>query len=623
MMRTPLPYQSLVLGIACCAAFLVGVAPLHAQDVRVQATVNGTTIGENEAVVYSIEIEGADMSDVRTPQPPEAENLALQQSIPNTSRSVSIINGRMSQSVTFRWTYLPRGVGSATIASTSVQVGDRRLVTDPIRLNIVPQSQRPQQPPTARRTPFGQQSAPSQPTIADGDLFIRAVPSKRQAYINEQVTIEYHLYGRDYIQLRQSRLTDSWDAEGFWREDLEVDTRPVPRAVVENGLRYNVIVLKRVAVFPTRAGNLTIDPLQIETEVYVPGRSSDPFSAFFPSTNFQPVRLNSPAVVIDVRPLPAGAPDAFAGAVGRYRMEASMDRHEVEVGESVQIEMRLTGSGNLATLAPPALEAPGIFEQYDPQINTTIDRSGRSIQGTKTVTHVLVPRSNGTVEVPEIEFVYFDPALASYERIVARTGTLHVTGSATPSAASATRGGLPVDDIAGIKTGEVEWQQTGGRPLHEHTWPFLAIMLPILAVGGVAVYQRRASRLSTDLTYARSRRAHPLAKKHLREAENLLKQNDARAFYAEIERALLAFVGNKLDIPEVGLTRQQLDAQLRANAIGDDVRGELYRLLDESEQAQFAPVPPDREAMETAIERASRTIIAIGEREKQSVRAGA
>lgn len=601
---------------------LILVLPAQAQSVRVQATVNETTIGTDERVAFSIEIEGAGMNDVRTPASPPAENLVVDYAQPNTSRSVSIINGRMSSSVTYRWTYRPRGEGPARIGSATVQVGNERYTTDPIQITVVPQSQRPQAAQPGHGRTFGQrQGQATTPSIDADDLFIRAVPSKREAYLNEQVIVEYRLYGRDYIQLRQSRLTDSWDAEGFWREELEVDTRPIPQAVVENGIRYNMIVLKRVAVFPTRPGSLTIDPLQIESEVYVPGRSRDPFSSFFPSTSFQPVQVKSQPVTIEVRPLPAGAPAGFSGAVGQFSFDAHLDQDEVNVGESVQLEMLIRGSGNLATLAPPAFDAPGIFEQYDPQITTDINRSGRLIQGSKTIAHVLVPRSNGVVEIPEVSFVFFDPSQRSYRRLAVDPGALRVTGTAGPIAEGATRAGLPVDDIAGLKSGVIAWTRIGSTPLHRRALPYVAVLLPLLAVVGAVVYQKRASRLSSDVRYARTRRAHPLARKHLREAESLLSHNEPRAFYAEIERALLAYIGNRLDIPETGLTRQQLDSRLREAGISDAVRIELYALLDESEQAQFAPVPPNRSSMETAIERASGTIVAISDEQKRRARA--
>src|SRR5690606_20279276 len=141
------------------------------------------------------------------------------------------------------------------------------------------------------------------------------------------------------------------------------------------------------------------------------------------------------------------------------------DANEAEVGESVQLTLDISGSGNLSTLAPPRFEAPGILEQYDPQITTNIDRSGRMIRGRKTVNHVLIPRSNGSIEMPEIPFAYFDPDEGVYCRVSARPGALRIVGSAGTVASGATRSGFPVDDIAGIRSGEVTWTRIGGRPL--------------------------------------------------------------------------------------------------------------------------------------------------------------
>ena len=34
-------------------------------------------------------------------------------------------------------------------------------------------------------------------------------------------------------------------------------------------------------------------------------------------------------------------------------MEAKVDREEVEVGEPIQVELTLSGTGNIATIEPP------------------------------------------------------------------------------------------------------------------------------------------------------------------------------------------------------------------------------------------------------------------------------
>ena len=324
---------------------------VRAQDIKVQASVSNKTIGTEEAVTYTIQVEGSDGTNISVPPAPEAEGLTLLQSIPGTQRSVSIVNGVMAQSFGFTWTFRPTAEGRATIGATTIQVGDQSFHTQPVTINVVAQTQRPtrqqQRDPFSNilRSPFDQSPEPvAEPTKED--IFIRALPSSREAFQGEQVTVEYRLYFREGIQLRQSRLTDSWDAEGFWREELDVETRPIPRIVVENGLRYNTIVLKRAAVFPTRAGEMSVDPLKIESEALLPFGSRDPFQSLFAlRTRFTPVQLASPRVNIDARPLPAGAPASFNGAVGSYAMTVVPDRTELQVGESVTLTINLAGTG--------------------------------------------------------------------------------------------------------------------------------------------------------------------------------------------------------------------------------------------------------------------------------------
>ncbi len=601
------------------AACLLLAGTAQAQQVEVVATVSTTTIGLDEQLLYSIEVKGASMSSVSTPEPPSTQNLSLVQRTPSTQRNMTIINGNLQQSIGFRWGFRPIQEGEAVIDAAQVTVDGKNYSTETIRIRVVPQAQRPSRPQAGGRpqAPFrfppsqGQGDADDDRAIEKKDLFIRAIPSAREALQNEQVTIEYQLFFRDGIQLRHSRLAGSWDAGGFWREEFEVDTRPIPKSVVENGLLYHMIVLKRVAVFPTRPGRLSIDPLKIETEAYFPFGSSDPFERFFSLRNqFETVELVSDPVHIDVRPLPSGAPPSFSGAVGNFDMRATLDRSEVEIGEPIEVEITISGTGNLATLDLPPFRPPGIFERYDPDIVTNIKRDGRRIAGSKTFTYVLVPRSNGDFTMPSVEFAYFDPAMNRYQTRRAELGEVRAVGTAAPLAAGSTVEGLPVDDIAGIIT-VASWESTGETPLHMSVWPYLVLFLPPLGLAGLYLYERRAHRLAHDTEFARGRIAHPLARKHLKKADALLKQNEPRLFYEEIERAVMGFVGNRLNVAELGLTRAELDARLTHVGVAEPVRDSLKQLLSECDQAQYAPVPPSRKTMESAEERASRLIVAI------------
>ncbi|MDA0682915.1 MAG: BatD family protein [Bacteroidetes bacterium] len=600
---------------------LVGAGVTNAQQVDVRSSVNATTIGTEEALTYTITVDGSDGSNIQIPPAPASDGLALLQTVPGTQQSVSIVNGQMSRSFGFNWTYRPTRQGKATIAATIVKVGDREYHTLPIEVTVVPQDQRParqrQTTPFDRifRSPLDAPQTAEPPTPDDSDLFIRAIPSARSAWQNEQVIVEYRLYFREGIQLRQSRLTDSWDAEGFWREELDVETRPIPRITVENGLRYNTIVLKRAAVFPTRAGEMSVDPLKIESEAMLPFGSRDPMQSLFSlGTRFSPVQLASPKVTIESKPLPDGAPSSFNGAVGSYAMTVTPDRTSLDVGESLQLTVTITGQGNLATLDAPRFDIPAAFEMYDPDVSSLLDRSGSRLGGSKTFRYVLIPRTNGTFEIPPVQFSWFDPGTGRYRTTSANPIPVTVTGTATaPDVITATTNGMPVDDFAPAFKSAGSWYRLKTVSLHDRLWTWLLVLLPVLVLGGAIVWQKRSDRYQNDVRWARGRRAHPLSRKHLKQAMETLRSGDTRGYFEELERAVLGFVGNRMNVAEKGLTRPQLDDLLADRQVSEPTRNRLRHFLETCDRGRFAPASFSPENKEEAFDLASSIIPDIDE----------
>ncbi len=611
LMHTSPLWAILIIGMA-----LLTASSSLARQVDVHASVDATTIGTEESVSFTITIDGSDGSNVQIPEPPEAEGLTILQTIPRTQQSVSIVNGEMSRSFGFTWVYRPTAQGTARIGATTLTVENREYHTQPIQIQVIPQDQRPARP--RQRDPFAQafrnqfdqqaDTAPAEPD--ETDLFIRAVPTRSSAWQNEQVVVEYRLFFREGIQLRQSRLTDSWDAEGFWREELEVETRPIPRIMVENGLRYNTIVLKRAAVFPTRAGELSVDPLKIESEAMMPFGSRDPFRSLFSmQTRFTPVQLESPEVTVESRPLPPDAPASFNGAVGAYAMTVNADRTSLEVGESMQLTVTVTGRGNLATMEAPVLDIPAAFDVYDPDVSTLLDRSGDLLTGSKTFRYILIPRTNGVFEIPPVTFSWFDPGVGRYRTSSSAPIPVTVTGTATsPLSVTATTNGLPVDDFAPLFTDASRWKQAEQGPLHRRWWTWTLMFLPLAVMGGALVWRRHQDRLVHDPRWARGRRAHPLSRKHLKQAMELLQSGDTKGYFEEVERAVLGFVGNRLDVAEKGLTRHQLDSLLRERGASESIRTRLQGLLDLCDRGRFAPASFSPENKEEAFDDASSLI---------------
>ncbi|WP_243665115.1 BatD family protein [Rhodothermus marinus] len=245
--------------------------------------------------------------------------MALVYPTPTVHRRYSLIGGRIQQRIRYSWRFRPVRPGKARIGAFRLQVGDQTLATEPIELTVY---DAPTAPPA--------EVAPDASAVPD--LFIEATLQPTRPYEGQQTVLEYRLFFREGLQVWRSRLVGSWETEGFWREELEVEDRPLPERVLRNGAPYYTFVLQRIALFPTRSGTLRIDPLTIESEVSLQPDPLDPFATLLRPGPSEPQRVTAPALTVTVQPLPDGAPPGFVDAVGRFRMEAETSPTEVASG---------------------------------------------------------------------------------------------------------------------------------------------------------------------------------------------------------------------------------------------------------------------------------------------------
>lgn len=533
----------------------VGAIPAAAQrwTVEVQARVSRTQVGMGETVVYTVDIIGALPDGLRMPEPPPTEGLALVYPTPTVHRQYSLIGGRIQQRIRYSWRFRPVRPGKARIGAFRLQVGDQTLATEPIELAIY---DAPTAPPA--------ESAPNAPSAAP-DLFIEATLQPTIPYEGQQTVLEYRLFFREGLQVWRSRLVGSWETEGFWREELEVEDRPLPERVLRNGAAYYTFVLQRIALFPTRSGMLQIDPLTIESEVSLQPDPLDPFASLLRPGPSEPQRVTAPALTVTVRPLPDGAPSGFVDAVGRFRLEAEASPTEVSVGEPVTVTIRLSGSGNLPTLTPPRPDVDTSFAVYSADDELTLDRRGARLNGTRTLSYVLVPGRAGRFTMPPVRFAYFDPEGGAYRTLTAPLPELIVDPAvATPAApvAAASSSAARSRSFSWIR-----WLPYAGGGL-------LVITLLLLLA------QRRRA--------ARRPRPSPVQPDTLPPSTL-----EPRLFYRRLEETLRRAAGRYLGEDVRGLTRSRLCDRLRQRGLPEAEVARMARLLAACEAACYAPTPPD------------------------------
>ena len=584
-------------------------------DVSIAAEATPSEVGTAETLTFEIRVKGASLSDIQTPDPPQTTNLVLQEPTPSTKRELSFDSGQLTRRITFEWSYQPMEVGIGRIRPTPIRIRNERYTTEEIRIRIVPQSQRPS-PPSSRRpnpaSPSRQSKTSPQTTLGPRDLFIRATASDETAYQNEQVTLEYRLFFRPGVRLRQSRMADAWDAPGFWREELDVASRPTPRPTTMYGETYEAIVLKRVALFPTRTGTLSVDPLRIETEARAHPEMGQQNTTRAPR-QYEPITLSSEQLSVQAKALPPNSPSFFNGAVGQFTLDTQLDSDSVEAGRAVELTVRIQGTGNIATISPPTVNAPSDFETYEPAVKADIDRSDNTVHGSKTFTYSLVPRTNGGYTLPPVAFTYFDPEAEQYNTLRSEPMTLHVTGDVPPQAVSQTGEGLPIGEIAGPIENDMRWIQTEQTPLHRRPWAYVALLVPVVLAAGSIAYRYYAQ--GEPVVSEASSKGLDAAQRHLNDAHRFLRDGDIRSFYQIVERAVLIFLATRLDLPQTpsGMTRDALNRHLSRHDVPEAEREALHELLDACDQAQFTPVEPSHEAMEATLDHTQTLLLRLDE----------
>jgi hypothetical protein len=120
-----------------------------------------------------------------------------------------------------------------------------------------------------------------------------------------------------------------------------------------------------------------------------------------------------------VKPLPEeGKPASFQGAVGSFRISATVDKNKVKQNEPVTLKLVIEGNGNIETLNRPKVPVLTGFKTYDADTNSKLFQTGNVIGGTKSFEIVFIPKEEGNSFIPPLEFSYFDPRQGKYQTIM-------------------------------------------------------------------------------------------------------------------------------------------------------------------------------------------------------------
>ncbi|MDT8447500.1 MAG: BatD family protein [bacterium] len=391
-------------------ATLFWAQPLWAQ-VRVQADLPADKLVVGDEMMISLRVENADNS--ARLELPQVKGLTLRQmGPPSTSSQTTVINGQMT-----RYTGLTFAVGLS-----ADQPGQYRI------------------PPIM--VVYQGQSYPSQAVVIEavqgrdlGAISLKMEVDHQRIYLGQPLVVSLTwdvlesledyafrvplLYDKDQLNLRLAPLDPSAKTEELRLEKFKVAFESTDLG--PTGTRYRT----GFRLFPQKTGTFLIPAVHVKA--LVPRGQTftrDFFGRLQRRPQTQPAYASAGPIRVEVLPLPqAGRPADFKGAVGEFKIEADAAHRSYQVGEPIELKLRIWGDGDLTKIERPQLK--GFRPAFDFRENLA---PGDLADDSLIFTQQLSAQEPGEKTLPAVELPFFNPQTGRYE--VARSEPIHLKISA-------------------------------------------------------------------------------------------------------------------------------------------------------------------------------------------------
>ncbi|WP_447940539.1 BatD family protein [Pseudoxanthomonas mexicana] len=388
------------------------------------------------------------------------------------SRSVRLVNGRMSTSTTFSLTLRPRRAG--TLAIPALQVGTER--TAPLTLEVGATA-------TAR-------------AASNGLVFVETEVDDPSPYVQQSVGVTVRLYYATPLVSGQLDL-DPPDGALLQRVgDIVQSSREI------DGRRYSTAE-RRFLLVPERSGALTLPGARFQ------GRGAGGWMDDLLGGNSREVNITGAPRALQVRAQPAGAPQPWL-PVRDLRLRYTAVPQQLRTGEAGALTIETTVIGATQAQLPevPAPSVPGaqVFAE-PPQFDERF--VGGTPQVTLTRRYSIVPSQAGTLVIPGTAMAWWDVRAGAARRATLPDLTLPiVVGSGAPSSAPATSAARGAATTTSGTGDDILLE--GERGVPPHLWPWLAAGFAVLwLVTLVWALTRRAAASSGQRTRVRAEAVAP------------------------------------------------------------------------------------------------------------------
>jgi len=583
--------------ILLCLLFasVLSAGAVFAGEIKFEAFVDRDVVSLGQSIQLSLRLNGS--RDLPAPALPDIDGFSSRYVGPSTS--MSIVNGRMSSSITHIYRLVPLKTGTFSLGPFQIEYEGDTYTSNSLSVEVADSQ-------SGDATVY--HSRKSRNAELKDRLFLTIEAEKENVYVNEAmpVTITLYVSGISVKDIQYPEFAhEGLSAEGF--------AKPRQYQKQKDGVVYDVVEFK-TTIFGARAGTFRLGPATMGANLAVKRESrrqsrfdsffgNDPFDDFLGGYEKEPVNLSSEEITIEVMSLPKkGRPLDYSGAVGIFDFNAEVTPSSVKAGDPVTLKMTVTGSGSIDTVNVAGLkEQPGL-KVYEPQVKQEGNK--------KTFEQVLIPAAVSLKKIPAVTFSFFNTVTGKYESITKGPFPVNVTKSEYREELTIidSQQGIqkPVihetlgKDIIYIKESPGRFRKKG-EYLYSNPLFIVFQTVPLVFLAVVIAIKKKHERLKTDIGYARRLKAPKKAGKGIKEAGQYIEKGMKQEFYDSVFRTIREYIGNRFHVADGGITIETVEEMFKGKDVGQDMIDNLRNIFSECDMVRYAPSGIDTAKMEKTL----------------------
>lgn len=358
------------------------------------STVDRSKIGLNQTILLTVRLDQQVGAASLNVQALETDFEVLEVS-PLTSTSVSVINGKTTQTATTDWKIrlAPKREGLLTVPALSIDGAQSK----PISILVEATDSRP---------------ATEQP------LSVTIQASEKEAYTQQQIILTIKLTAQSDVSSFSGAPLSLGNAE-----IKELGQKEYNR--IDNGILRQIVELK-YALFAKEAGTLEIPAMTFNA---VKGAQR----SFFMSRNGERVIARSKPLTVTIKEPPTSTHSWLPSEQVDIRAELLGDQSQLKVGTPITRKITISAAGQTAEAIPPITNTDGHggdgFKSYSdkPQLFTEVTADG--LLSTRVESAAIVPSAAGQIVLPEVRVNWWDVARKQWQEAVLPATTLSVSAA--------------------------------------------------------------------------------------------------------------------------------------------------------------------------------------------------